>query len=223
MSQNIDLGSDHGSHLEGDGRAMRRSHKARGQRTPFTPLQVAEIRGHLAKHGTARDRALFEVALDSMLRASDLLALTVEDVRDAFGAIRSAIPLAQRKVSGKRCRAVVITLSPRAQAVIAELIEVAGKFDGDALFTRPGRPHGSPLTREQFSRIVKGWATLVGCDPTTYAAHSTRRTRAAHIYRETKDVAAIQHLLGHASLATTTSYLGVDVHEALNVSRKFFI
>ena len=153
----------------------------------------------------------------------DLLALAVADVRDAFGAIRSAVPLAQRKVSGKRCRAVVITLGARAQAAVAELIEAEGKMDADALFTRPGRPHGQPLTREQFSRIVKGWAAMAGCDPTTYAAHSTRRTRAAHIYRETKDIAAIQHLLGHASLGTTTSYLGVDVHEALNVSRKYFL
>jgi integrase len=223
MTQNLDTNNTDSNQFQADRKAMHRPHEARGQRTPFTPLQVAEIRAYLARKGAARDRALLEVALDTMLRASDLLSLTVGDVQDAFGAIRTTIPLAQRKVSGKRCRAVVITLSPRAQAAIAELIEVEGKVRGDALFTRPGCPHGRPLTREQFARIVKGWAALLGCDPSTYAAHSTRRTRAAHIYRETKDIAAIQHLLGHASLGTTTSYLGVDVHEALSVSRKYFI
>jgi hypothetical protein len=40
------------------------------------------------------------------------------------------------------------------------------------------------------------------------------------IYAETKDIAAVRHVLGHSSTAATSHYLGVDVDAALDIARK---
>src|SRR4051794_3553022 len=81
--------------------AMRAMRKARGQKLPFTETQVIALRAMLAHDPRAmasRDRALFEVSIDSTLRTSDLLALTVGDVRDVEGNIRTVIHVAQIKL-----------------------------------------------------------------------------------------------------------------------------
>ncbi len=55
-------------------------------------------------------------------------------------------------------------------------------------------------------------------DVSKYAAHSTRRTLATAMYARKKDVAAVRHVLGHASTAATAAYLGVDVATALDLA-----
>jgi hypothetical protein len=47
--------------------------KAVGQMAPFTAEQASVIRSLLTTEGKIRDLALFNTALDTMLRASDLL------------------------------------------------------------------------------------------------------------------------------------------------------
>ncbi len=62
--------------------------KAVGQKAPFTPEQVYIIRQLLHAEGHLRDLALFNTAIDTLLRASDLLTLKVEDVTDHYGSPR---------------------------------------------------------------------------------------------------------------------------------------
>ena len=64
-----------------------------GPRAPFTPSNVRRIRARLAKRGDAgmRDLALFSTAIDTMLHASDLLSLTVKDVRQRNGIMRDTL------------------------------------------------------------------------------------------------------------------------------------
>src|SRR5215470_5772821 len=68
-----------------------------GKRDAFTPAQVKRIRGVLAHRGVSglRDLALFSMAIDTMLRGSDLVALTVRDVQLPNGTIRSVIKVAR--------------------------------------------------------------------------------------------------------------------------------
>ncbi len=59
--------------------------KAVGQMAPFTPEQAGVIRSLLTAEKKIRDLALFNTALDTMLRASDLLPLRVIDITDHNG------------------------------------------------------------------------------------------------------------------------------------------
>lgn len=45
-----------------------------------------------------------------------------------------------------------------------------------------------------------------------------RRTKATLIYRKTKNLRAVQLLLGHSDIASTVRYLGIEVDDALEIS-----
>ncbi|SDP86022.1 Phage integrase family protein [Rhodoferax sp. OV413] len=50
--------------------------------------------------------------------------------------------------------------------------------------------------------------------------HSMRRTKATLIYRRTKNLRAVQHLLGHTKLESTVRYLGIEVEDALEIQSR---
>ena len=58
----------------------------------------------------------------------------------------------------------------------------------------------------------------IGLDPYEYGTHSLRRTKVSLIYRQTKNIRAIQLLLGHAKIESTVRYLGFEVDDALEMS-----
>jgi len=89
----------------------------------------------------------------------------------------------------------------------------------DYLF--PSRVKGSPhLSTRQYARIVKGWAAMIGRNPKEYGTHSLRRTKATLVYRRTKNLRAVQLLLGHTKLESTVRYLGIEVDDALEISEQ---
>ena len=62
-----------------------------------------------------------------------------------------------------------------------------------------------------------------GLDPSAYGTHSMRRTKATLIYKRTKNLRAVQLLLGHSKLESTVRYLGIEVDDALEISEKLEI
>ncbi|KDR29354.1 tyrosine-type recombinase/integrase, partial [Caballeronia grimmiae] len=70
------------------------------------------------------------------------------------------------------------------------------------------------------ARKVHQWVAAVGLDPTAYGAHSKRRTKATLIYKRTKNLRAVQLLLGHSKLESTVRYLGIEVDDALEISEQ---
>ena len=60
----------------------------------------------------------------------------------------------------------------------------------------------------------------VGLDRADYGTHSMRRTKATLIYRRTKNLRAVQLLLGHSKLESTVRYLGIEVDDALEISEQ---
>jgi hypothetical protein len=67
----------------------------------------------------------------------------------------------------------------------------------------PSRIHSSPhLSTRQYARIVDNWVKSIGLDPAAYGTHTMRRTKATLVYRKTKNLRAVQLLLGHTKLET---------------------
>lgn len=86
----------------------------------------------------------------------------------------------------------------------------------DYLF--PSRLHASPhLSTSQYARIVHRWVASIGLDDAAYGTHTMRRTKASLIYRRTKNLRAVQLLLGHTKLESTVRYLGIEVDDALEM------
>ena len=78
-------------------------------------------------------------------------------------------------------------------------------------------PH---ISTRQYARIVGGWVSEIGLDPAEYGTHSMRRTKASLIYRRTKNLRAVQLLLGHTKLESTVRYLGIEVDDALEMAEQ---
>jgi integrase len=60
----------------------------------------------------------------------------------------------------------------------------------------------------------------VGLDPKSYGTHSLRRTKATLIYRRTKNLRAVQLLLGHSKIESTVRYLGIELDDALEIAEQ---
>ena len=65
--------------------------------------------------------------------------------------------------------------------------------------------------------MLNSWIEEIGLDPTAYGTHTIRRTKASLIYRRTKNIRAVQLLLGHSKLESTVRYLGIEVEDALEL------
>ncbi len=88
-------------------------------------------------------------------------------------------------------------------------------------FLFPSRLAKSPhVSTRQYARIVHRWVAAIGLDSTVYGTHSLRRTKATLIYKRTKNLRAVQLLLGHTKLESTVRYLGIEVDDALEISEQ---
>ena len=85
----------------------------------------------------------------------------------------------------------------------------------------PSRIGNSPhVSTRQYARIVHHWVAAIGLDPSIYSTHTMRRTKATLIYKRTKNLRAVQLLLGHTKLESTVRYLGIEVDDALEISEQ---
>lgn len=83
----------------------------------------------------------------------------------------------------------------------------------------PGRFHEQlPISTGQYARISRDWGPSIGLEATAYETHSRRRTTGAHIYKRTRDLRAVQLLLGHTKADSTVQYLRVELGDALAIA-----
>ena len=185
-----------------------------GQKAPLTMQEIWSIRMRLQSIGNTRNLALFNLAIDSKLRGCDLLDLRVSDVANGSEILSRAM-IRQSKTK----RPVRFEISERTRKSVEEWIASAKLSSNDYLF--PSRIRASRhLSTRQYARIVESWVASIGLDPGAYGTHSMRRTKATLIYRRTKNLRAVQLLLGHSSLDSTVRYLGIEIDDALEMSEQ---
>jgi site-specific recombinase XerC len=183
-----------------------------GQKRPLLPRHVWSIRVRLEMAGNARDLALFNMAVDSKLRGCDLVSIRVTDVF-AAGHAKERASIVQSK-TGKPVRFEITETTRLSLEQWVSDTQMTGLE-----FLWPSRLHGSPhLSTRQYARIVRGWVTSLGLEPSAYGTHSMRRTKVAQIYKKTGNLRAVQLLLGHTKMDSTVRYLGVDLEDALTLS-----
>jgi integrase len=195
-----------------------------GRKKPLSLDEVRAIRTILSSLKYSRNRVLFEVAIASSLRESDVLGLRVSDVLTG-NEIRDTIRVTPRKTARTTGTTIAFQLTPYAKQALREHIEESSLSYGDFLFTRQHsrtKPT-SPLTKRAFLNLLKTWVSSIGLNPELYGTHSLRRTRPALVYAETKNLRACQIQLGNASITTTQKYLGIEEEEALEVFRGYQI
>jgi integrase len=185
-----------------------------GQKAPLNLKEIWAIRIRLQLAHRARDLALFNLGIDSKLRGCDLVGLRVCDVAQG-GRIASRAIVMQRKTH----RPVQFELTDQTREAVQAWITQA-KLTGDQ-FLFPSRLRASShLSTRQYAKIVDAWVSSIGLDPNDYGTHTMRRTKATLIYRRTKNLWAVQLLLGHTKLESTVRYLGIQVDDALEIAEQ---
>ncbi len=185
-----------------------------GQKAPLRLRDIWAIRIRLQLGERARELALFNLAVDSKLRSCDLVKLRVRDVMHGGRVAARAIVMQQ-----KTQRPVQFEITEQTRAALLAWIQHQGLKGEDFLF--PSRLRDSlHLSTRQYARIVHAWVSEIGLDPAGYGTHTLRRTKASLIYRRTKNLRAVQLLLGHSKLESTVRYLGIEVDDALEMAEQ---
>lgn len=183
-----------------------------GAKKPLKPKDVWAIRFLLEHDGRLRDRAMFDLAIDSKLRGCDVVKIKIGDLV-SNGEIRHRAIVTQQK-TGRPVQFEI--LEPARSSLLAWLERRGGSLDD---FAFPSRvDHSGHISTRQYARLVDEWVTEVGLPVQDYGTHSLRRTKAALVYKRTGNLRAVQILLGHTKIESTVRYLGVDIEDALALS-----
>lgn len=196
------------------GRAPWNAGKTVGTKRPLTQKQIWAIRFFLDREGRLRDRALFDLAIDSKLRGCDLVKIKIGDLV-AGDEVRSRAMVIQQKTG----RPVQFELTGDVRAsLLAWLERRGGALDEHTFPSRVDR--AKHMSTRQYARVVDEWVTAIGLRRMEYGTHSLRRTKASMIYKATGNLRAVQILLGHTKIENTVRYLGVDVEDALMLAER---
>jgi integrase/recombinase XerD len=174
-------------------------------RVPKT-LSEAQVEALLAAPDVAtplglRDRAMLELLYASGLRVSELVSLKTVHVSFVECALR---------VTGKGAKERLVPFGEEALVWIERYSAEArpailGRRTSDALFVTG---LGGPMTRQMFWKLIKAHALKAGI-AAPLSPHTLRHAFATHLLNHGADLRAVQMLLGHADISTTTIYTHV--------------
>lgn len=179
-----------------------------GQKPPLKLREIWGIRTRLQMSSNVRELALFNLAIDSKLRACDLTRLQVQDICTGAHVLSRATFMQQ-----KTQRPVQFEITEQTRQSVAAWISAQRLKPVDYLF--PSRLHDSPhLSTRQYARIVHRWVASIGLDDAANGTRTMHRTKASLIYRRTKNLHAVRLLSGHIKLESTVRHLGIEVDNA---------
>ncbi len=152
-----------------------------------------------ADNGLAvRDHALFELMYGSGLRLSEIHGLDLGDVLLDEGWV---------SVTGKGRKERQVPLSGKSVEALRAYLSERVAADGEtALFT--GK-NGTRLGQRQIQKRLQAWAVQQGSGQ-YISPHMMRHSYASHLLQSSRDIRAVQELLGHSNLSTTQIYTKLD-------------
>ena len=175
------------------------------QRVPKT-LSEAQVEALLAAPDVGvplglRDRTMLELMYASGLRVSELVGLK---------SVHLSLPEGALRVTGKGSKERLVPFGEEAHAWLTRYLAegraaILQGQSSDALFVTA---RGGPMTRQMFWKLVKAHA-LKGGVQVPMSPHTLRHAFATHLLNHGADLRAVQMLLGHADISTTTIYTHV--------------
>jgi integrase len=154
-----------------------------------------------------RDTAIISLLLCTGIREAELCQLRVEDLRQRLG---GELALHVRCGKGAKERLVPYGSLSWVLVLVDAWMEAAGIEGGPVFrsFWKGGGLRGH-LSKRAVQNILSGYPIAVDGRLTTVRPHDLRRTYARRLYEAGLDPVALQQNMGHASLGTTLSYVGV--------------
>ena len=161
-----------------------------------------------------RNRAMLEVLFSTGMRISELINLKKSQI-DKHGRIF---------IRGKGKKERFVYLTPRAKKHLQNYLEVRGKTKSSYLFVpyrgRNAQQDSKKISPNYLQEKVKRYRELLGLN-IPLSCHSIRHAFATYLAESGANPAAIQILLGHESLDTTTRYVHASDRYAEKMHRKY--
>ena len=161
-----------------------------------TQVEVLLAAPDLEKPLGVRDKAMLELLYASGLRVSELVGLTVSQLRLDQGFLVAF---------GKGSKERIVPVGERAELWIGRYyrdvrpVLIRGRHE--IVFVNH---RGSGMTRQGFGKILKGYGVLAGFRE--LSPHVLRHSFASHLLEHGADLRAVQMMLGHADISTTQIY-----------------
>ena len=172
---------------------------------PIRDLKKIETIKKLLKQQNLRDYCLFVVGINSGLRISDLLKLTISDVIDG-NKLKDRIRLREKKTNKFKD----FPLSDNAKSALKEYLKTREYTTNEPLFM--SRKNKGFLLRQQAYKIINNVAKEVGIKE-KIGTHTLRKTFGYHAYNNGYDITLIQKLFNHSSTSVALRYIGITQDE----------
>lgn len=172
--------------------------------------KVKEMLERAERRGT-KYRVMLEIGLYCGLRISDILKLTVDDVRG-----RKSINMREKKTKKQR----IFDINPVLAKRFKEWTD--GKMGSEYLIPAAGGIN-RPISRQWAWQVIKELSKDCGLE--NIGTHTLRKTFGYHHYMQHKDVALLQKIFNHSTPEHTLRYIGIEqstTNEALRNSHKLY-
>ncbi len=172
----------------------------------LTPAEIQQVLDYIAHSANAeRNRCLFLMSVMAGLRVSELAGLTVGDICNADGSVKSEVYLAAHRVKHGHARTVFI--SRRLQAELAVYTATRRRLDDtQPLFSI----HHSPRKAFSVNTLTQHFFWLYKKAGIKASSHSGRKTFLTSLASQGVSVFVLSSLAGHKSIATTQRYITVN-------------
>jgi integrase len=157
--------------------------------------QINDMKEYLLEHNE-RDYLMFVLGINSGLRISDILRLTVETVATGRVTIREK----------KTQKAKQFVLSDTCKEAINHWLKASGITRGTLFPSR--KDSNEPITEKQAWRIIKNAADWCGIKE-NIGTHSLRKTFSYFAIKKGVSIITLMELLNHSSPAITMKYAGI--------------
>lgn len=157
-----------------------------------------------------RDRVALSLSILAGMRIGEIAALKIDDVRGIDGNAVSVIHLAKHQTKGNRSRRVFV--SDELRKLLTSYLATISGLDGGKALIRSTRT-GGHFSNVSLSLRLKAIYLAAGIST---SSHSGRRTFATQKNALGIGMRTIQHLLGHANIATTALYCDVSDEQLAN-------
>jgi integrase/recombinase XerD len=160
-----------------------------------------------------RDWVMLLVLIDTGLRASELVGLTMGNVNLDEGLL---------KVCGKGNKERVVPIGAKVQRAVWKYInrhrtQPANPIRPTLFLTESGRP----MTTDRLRAIVEKYTGRAGVEGVRCSPHTFRHTFAISYLRNGGDVFSLQRILGHSSLEIVRNYVNLAVADVKACHRRF--
>ena len=188
---------------------MKQAQKARKVEPIRRKADIEQIKTNLTDQ--PRNLALFVFGINTNLRASDIVRITVDQVKGIKPG--ETIELIEKKTKKPRC----ITINPGTANAIERWLKKRGDKSGPFFLSQ--RTTGKAICVTSVHRLVKSWCDLIKIKG-NYGSHTLRKTWGYQAWKAGIDIPRIMTIFNHSSQRQTLQYLCIQEKEIQEVYLK---